>query len=138
MAQQDWNPVVFHKKEKGGVKKEKDVAQIIQSGGQVETVRKVKGGKNTHTSLENARAIEEEAEDFHVEHVELSLQRKIQQARQDKGWTQKDLAQRINEKAQVVNDYESGRAIPNNAVLAKMERALGVKLRGKPKPNTNA
>ena len=39
--------------------------------------------------------------------------------------------QRINEKPQVVNDYESGRAIPNQQVISKLERAVGVKLRGK-------
>ena len=39
--------------------------------------------------------------------------------------------QRINEKPQVVNDYESGRAIPNQQVISKLERAVGVRLRGK-------
>lgn len=39
--------------------------------------------------------------------------------------------QRICEKQQVVTDYEAGRGIPNNVILGKMERALGVKLRGK-------
>ena len=39
--------------------------------------------------------------------------------------------QRINEKPQVVNEYESGRAIPNQQVISKLERAVGVKLRGK-------
>lgn len=45
--------------------------------------------------------------------------------------TQKDLATKVNEKPSVINDYESGRAVPNQQVLAKLERALGVKLRGK-------
>lgn len=46
--------------------------------------------------------------------------------------TQKDLATKINEKSTVVNEYETGRAPnPNQQILAKMERALGVKLRGK-------
>jgi len=39
--------------------------------------------------------------------------------------------QRVNEKPQVVNDYESGRAIPNQQIISKLERAVGVKLRGK-------
>lgn len=30
-----------------------------------------------------------------------------------------------------MTDYESGKAVPNQQILAKMERALGVKLRGK-------
>ena len=34
--------------------------------------------------------------------------------------------QRINEKPVVVVDYESGRAIPNDQILAKMERTLGL------------
>ena len=33
--------------------------------------------------------------------------------------------QKINEKPQVVNEYESGKAIPNNQVMSKLERALG-------------
>ena len=40
-------------------------------------------------------------------------------------------SQRVNEKTQVVNEYESGKAIPNQQVIGKLERAVGVKLRGK-------
>jgi len=55
----------------------------------------------------------------------------IQKARQRLGLTQKDLAFRINEKVQLVNEYESGKATnPNQAILAKMEKVLEIKLRG--------
>lgn len=30
-------------------------------------------------------------------------------------------------------DYESGKAIPNNQILSKIERILGIRLRGKDK-----
>lgn len=40
-------------------------------------------------------------------------------------------SQMINEKPQVIQEYESGKAIPNQQVISKLERALGVKLRGK-------
>ena len=33
--------------------------------------------------------------------------------------------QKINEKAVVVVDYESGRALPNPQIISKLERALG-------------
>ena len=44
--------------------------------------------------------------------------------------TQKDLAQKTNEKPSVIQDYESGKATPNPQILGKLERILGVKLRG--------
>jgi putative transcription factor len=28
----------------------------------------------------------------------------------------------------IINEYESGKAIPNNAIIAKIEKALGCKL----------
>ena len=54
----------------------------------------------------------------------------MQTARMEKQLSQKDLAQKVNEKPSVIQDYESGRAIPNPQILGKLERALGVKLRG--------
>ncbi|GMM53270.1 multiprotein-bridging factor 1 [Starmerella bacillaris] len=63
--------------------------------------------------------------------VSLSVGRAIQQGRQAKNFSQKDLATAINEKPQVVGDYETGRAVPNQQVLGKMEKQLGIKLRGK-------
>lgn len=48
----------------------------------------------------------------------------------EKQLSQKDVAQKINEKPSILQDYEAGRAIPNAQILAKLERVLGVKLRG--------
>jgi putative transcription factor len=31
------------------------------------------------------------------------------------------------EKKSIISDYESGRAIPNSAIIGKIERALGVR-----------
>jgi putative transcription factor len=52
------------------------------------------------------------------------------QARLDKKMTQAQLSQLINEKPQIVQEYESGKAIPNQQIIMKLERVLGVKLRG--------
>lgn len=40
-------------------------------------------------------------------------------------WVHDTYLQRCNEKPQVVNDYEAGRGIPNQAIIGKMERVLG-------------
>ena len=42
-----------------------------------------------------------------------------------------NFVQAINEKPQVVAEYENGKAVPNQQILNKMEKALGVRLRGK-------
>ena len=38
------------------------------------------------------------------------------------------MLQQINEKPSVINEYESGKAIPNPQVLSKMSKVLGVQL----------
>ena len=39
--------------------------------------------------------------------------------------------QQINEKPSVINEYESGKAIPNPQVISKLSRVLGVQLSAK-------
>jgi ribosome-binding protein aMBF1 (putative translation factor) len=60
--------------------------------------------------------------------VDKSLSKAIMQARTAKKMTQKELATAINEKPQVVAEYESGKAIPNPQIIGKIERKLGCKL----------
>ena len=55
------------------------------------------------------------------------------QARNAKGMSQKELAQKLMTDVKTVQEYESGKAIPNNALIAKMERELGAKLPRAPK-----
>lgn len=86
--------------------------------------------KTTDTGL-LARKLDEETEEFHLPKVESEVKKKIQAARIEKKLTQAQLAQAINEQPRVVQEYESGKAVPNQQVLAKLERILGVKLRGK-------
>jgi putative transcription factor len=54
----------------------------------------------------------------------------MQTARLAMQMSQKDLANKVNEKQSVLADIESGKAIANPQILAKIERHLGVKLRG--------
>lgn len=73
--------------------------------------------------------LETESENFRVEKVSHNLSQTIQQTRASKGWSRKEFAQRLNVKESIVADYETGKAIPNNTIMQKMSRVLGVTLR---------
>lgn len=133
---QDWTPVVVHKRPVKGAdaRDPKVIAAAIRAGAEVQTVRKFDAGSNKKQSGApslNTRKLDEETEPAALERVSLELKHRIQKARLDKKLTQAQLGQMINERPQVVQEYESGKAIPSQQVLTKMERALGVKLRGK-------
>ncbi len=76
-------------------------------------------------------SIDEEPEKIVPKTITPQVARAIQTARTAKGWTQAQLAQKINQKPQIINEYEQGKGVFNNQVLASLERQLGVKLRGK-------
>ena len=42
--------------------------------------------------------------------------------------TQKNLAQKLNVKVTSIAGYESGKAVPSNLFISKIERVLGVKI----------
>jgi len=79
-------------------------------------------------SGKTAAQLEHETEELKHQGVAPELKRAIMQARNAKRMTQKDLALQLGCDAKTVQEYESGRAIPNNALIAKMERAMGAKL----------
>ena len=81
----------------------------------------------------SARKLEEDTESTVHATVDRNLSQAIQQARLAKKLTQKELATAIMEKATVIQEYESGRAIPNPTILSKLDRALGVHLPRPPK-----
>eukprot|EP01105_Mastigella_eilhardi_P018146 TRINITY_DN4197_c0_g1_i4.p2 TRINITY_DN4197_c0_g1~~TRINITY_DN4197_c0_g1_i4.p2 ORF type:complete len:148 (-),score=34.71 TRINITY_DN4197_c0_g1_i4:66-476(-) len=136
MGDQDWTEVVFHKqapKKKPGQRQEQSVAQARQQGSAVETFRKVNAGSNRQkqgprntTQLDDI----ENQESVGYKGLPRDVCLRIQQGRAAKGWTQKEFAQHINEKANVVVEYENGSCIPNPQILNKMEKALGVRVRG--------
>ncbi|KAJ9182994.1 hypothetical protein P3X46_006917 [Hevea brasiliensis] len=133
---QDWEPVVIRKKAPNAAAKkdQKVVNAARRSGADIEIIKKSNAGSNkaasSSTSL-NTRKLDEETENLTHERVPTELKKAIMQARMDKKLTQAQLAQLINEKPQIIQEYESGKAIPNQQIIGKLERALGAKLRGK-------
>ena len=68
-----------------------------------------------------------------IQTTTLELRNQIQSARIAKKLSQAQLAQQINEKPNIIQGYESGKAIPTTQVLQKLRRVLGVKLTSPPK-----
>jgi putative transcription factor len=52
----------------------------------------------------------------------------IRESREKKGWTREELAEKIYEKASVINRIESGKMVPDIKLARKLERTLDVKL----------
>jgi|TARA_X000000368_G_scaffold8251_1_gene6444 putative transcription factor len=103
----------------------------LKQGLNVTAVRKDVSNVNKAGPGRNASKLENETEELTHKTVKTEVKKAIMQGRLAKKLTQAQLAQQINERPQVVQEYESGKAIPNQQILAKLERVLGVKLRGK-------
>ena len=109
---QDWETVVFSKPKSTNNNNSSNKAPVKLTDEQIRL-----------NKLENG--------ELQIKKINTDLKIKIQQARKNKNLTQADLAKKINVKQNIINDLESGKGEKNNNLLGKIERALGVKLRGK-------
>ena len=103
----------------------------MKAQGKLATERRYGAGGNTSAhsaTIMSTRKLEEADEAGKIAKVDKSLSKAIMQARTAKKMTQKDLATAINEKPQVIGEYESGKAVPNPQIISNIERTLGCKL----------
>lgn len=114
MEDQDWETVVL-RKPPSAIKKDSTGINV--------PAKKLTDEQIRLNKLENEELVENK--------ISLEVRKVIQQARQAKNMSQSQLAQQLNVKPNVINEYESGKVVPNNQLLGKMERILKVKLRGK-------
>ncbi len=127
MNYQNWTPTVLGSNTKTTAKDlknkiliDKDVHSVKKSGGTSNV-----DGRHLHKILES--------ESLEVPHVSVELRQAIVKSRIAKEWKQKELAQAVGVKESIISGYESGKVVPDNAVIAKMEKALGCKLPRPPK-----
>jgi len=129
MQGQDWEEVIIRKRPPKLSAKQAPI-EAKRAGLEVETHKKYDAGKNkAHVPVIAAKKLEED-EDVKLPTISREVFLAISQTRTAKGWTQKEFAIKINEPAAIVSSYESGKAVPSPQILGKMERTLGVKLRG--------
>jgi len=130
---QDWGSVNVGRGARPGAKSGKGTTEKRHGAG---------GNSSAHTGIMSARKLDEATDVGTIAKVDKSLSKAIMQARSAKKLTQKELATAINEKTQVVAEYESGKAIPNPQIISKLERKLGTKLprpgKSKPPPKTSS
>lgn len=132
----DWDSVTILRKKAPTAKTAKAPGALNEArrtGSVVGTEKKFSAGANKtgHSTDLNTAKLDRETEELTHKTVSTDVGKAIQRARQDLQMTQKDLAVKVNEKPQIIQEYEQSRAIPNQQILGKLERALGVKLRGK-------
>lgn len=101
LAHQDWKTQYVHLKKKP-----------IESS----KTKKIKGkgnnlDDNNQTTFKNKK-------------VSTNFCKDMSKQRNSLGLTQKDLAQKINVRPSVINDYENGNAIPNSKILNQIKREL--------------
>lgn len=98
MSHQDWDPIVFKKN-----KMKKEVTKV-------------------------QKHVSQKAETIGKFVAPINFKKEMMQARVQKKKTQKDLAASMNLPLTMISDWESGKKVPTNQQIAKIERALGVKL----------
>ncbi|KAK3747970.1 hypothetical protein QZH41_019443 [Actinostola sp. cb2023] len=129
MAESDWDSVTYLKKKTpraAEMRSKQAVASAQRHGEKIDTTEKFSaGGNRQHSTNKDTAKLDRETDELHHVKLTLDVGKLIQKGRVDKKFTQKELATKINEKPNVIMDYEQGKAIPNNQILAKIERAIG-------------
>jgi ribosome-binding protein aMBF1 (putative translation factor) len=70
----------------------------------------------------------EEGSEFNVAKAPTALKTAIQQGRAARGMSQDALASQLGVPKKLVQDYENGKGVPNNAFIVRIERVLKCKL----------
>lgn len=116
LSHQDWKPVTLNRTYTADEK-----LKNAQRTGQTTSV-------NKNTTQNKSAKLDAETENFTIVKSGLTLGKEIQQGRTAKKLTQKQLATMLNEKPQLIQQYENGQAIPNPQIINKLQKSLGVKL----------
>ena len=116
MDHQNWETYIIHCKDNKKVdNKDKKVQQ-----------KEVK--KKTGESFKNNQ-LEKKIEEGNLKHkkIDSELSKKIQQRRLSKGYTQKQLANRLSIPVNEINEMECGKFLYNGQKISKVKRFLSIK-----------
>merc|ERR1712178_612352 len=111
----------------------KTINTALRSGNGLNYSQKYGAGSNQQNKAKamNGLKLDQENENFKHKTVSKSLRQHIIDGRNKKGFKQKDLAKAMNEPLSVVQQWESGKAIPDTKTINKFQKALGIYINGK-------
>lgn len=115
-----WNAFTVLKKRQNTADNKKMIKKKALREGTATTEVK---NKNRNQINKN-RKLDEVTEGAKHKTVGISLGKEILAARQKLNLSQKDLANKVNQKPAIIQEYESGKAIPNHQLLNKIKRVL--------------
>lgn len=125
-SQQDWTPVIFKSNSKN--KKNTGIQKNLQN---IQCQKKFNAGQNKQNKLDFSKKIEEKMDNdtFRLPTISKNIKIQMQQSRQEKGLTQKQLAQKCNLPENIIKDYEQGKGIPNQQHLNKINKVLSSQIK---------
>ncbi|CAD7962710.1 unnamed protein product [Amoebophrya sp. A120] len=116
----------------GGNAKSKAAQNAAARTGNLEVENKF-GAANHSVGPTNSKALDEDTGSYKHRQIPTEFKLALQKLRQGKGLTQAQLAQACNLAPAIIRDYEAGKAVPEGAVIQKLNRALGAPLPKIPK-----
>ena len=124
---QDWTPIIFKKPAPTNAKDALGRAgYTTMSKSKIST-----NSTNSNVKIEGQFASKlDKTEIGDIKKISMSLGIVIRNRRTEKKLTQKALANLVNEKQDVIANYETGKAKYNQQILNKLERQLGIYLSG--------
>ena len=123
---QDWDTFTILKKKHNSKVNKKEAKDKALRSGNMETYKKTNIGNKKQVG--NGKKLDEEI--GKLETINKTKSKIISQARAVKGYSQEKFANLINQKKALINEYESGKAQPNNQIMRQLENKLGVILTG--------
>jgi putative transcription factor len=123
MEHQDWTPVVLRNAKLVAAKAPRETVERDKTQAERASLRKLEGDTMVRGSEEAPAAVK-------LPRLGAVMRQTMIQARVALKLSQADLAKRLNMQPKIINELESGKAIPENekTVLQKVQRVLGVKL----------
>ena len=119
MSHQNWKPSVLTKNEKHTDKDlKKNAINDGSSQGFAKAPKSNLDGKQIHKILES--------ESMEVQTVPLEVRKELINARNEKEWTQKELAIKTGISEQDIKSIESGKALYNKNIIQKLKNVLGL------------